>query len=119
LVSEYIEHYNEFNTDELVNMFTDDCIFQNVTNSAGIVECKGKAQVRDVSEQSKSLFKKRKQTITNWIIDGNRVAIELDYVAEMACDLDNGIKAGDHIKIRGISVFLFENGKIKRLVDYS
>lgn len=119
LVNEYLAHYNAFRTEELVNMFTDDCTFQNVTNSAGIVECKGKAELRSVCQQSKELFQKRKQTVTNWIIDKDKIAVEVDYTAVMACDLPNGIQKGDCISIRGVSVFIFENGKIKQLTDYS
>lgn len=119
LVNTYLDHYNAFRTEELLEMFTDDCNFQNVTNSAGVVECTDKMQLRSVFEQSQDLFQTRKQTITNWIENGNKVAIETDYVATLACDLPNGFQKGDTIYVRGVSTFEFEDGKIKSLRDYS
>lgn len=119
LVNQYVEYYNLFCTEELVSMFTEDCLFQNMTNSAGVVECRGKEQLRQVTNQSKELFTERTQSIKNWIIDSFNVAIEIEFHAVMACDLPNGINKGDHLKLNGVSVFIFENGKIKRLTDYS
>ena len=90
-----------------------------MTNSAGIVECSGKLELRSMDSQSRELFKTRKQTVKNWIVEGSQVVIETEFSAVMACDLPNGIKEDDLLQLRGVSVFLFENGKIKRLSDYS
>ena len=47
------------------------------------------------------------------------VAVEIGYVARLAVDLPNGFKAGEEIKLKGVSVFEFRDKKIIRLVDFS
>lgn len=119
LVDQYTLHHNAFHVKELVDLFTDDCVFQNMTNTAGVVECQGKAELTSMTEQSKGFFKTRHQAIKNWIIGENSIAIETEFTGVLACDLENGFKTGDTLTIQGVSIFEFENGKIKRLTDYS
>ena len=118
-ISKYIECYNSFYIDEMIDLFEENCIFQNVSNSSGTVECKGKEPLRSFAKQNASMFQERQQIITNWIVSNNKVAVEVDFSAKMACDFPTGLKKGDHIECKGMSVFEFESGKIKRLVDFS
>lgn len=119
VVENYIQFYNTFQIDEMADLFADDCLFQNVSNSARSIECKGKEDFLKLATQSALLFKERKQSITNWIVSPNKIAVEIDYVGTLAHDMPNGLKKGESLQLKGVSIYEFENGKIKRLVDFS
>ena len=119
LIETYIGFYNTFNIDEMVNMFTDDCTFENVSGSAVTYKSKGKEELRNISSKSVAYFKERKQVVTNWVIDDHKAAVEIEYHAVLASDLPNGLKKGTALKLKGVSFYEFEDDKIKRLVDYS
>lgn len=119
IVLEFIKHYNSFDIDLMIDLFIDDCIFENISNSMGFVECHGKKEIRDIASHARKLFKNRKQTVNNWVIGKDKVAIEIDFEGTLAVDLPNGLKAGNALKLKGVSIYEFEKGKIKRLVDFS
>jgi steroid delta-isomerase-like uncharacterized protein len=119
VVEKFIEYYNSFQVDEMGELFTDDCLFQNISNTSRSVECRGKEDFLKLATQSALLFKERKQTITNWSIGDHKIAVELDYQAILAHDMPNGLKRGETLELKGISIYEFESGKIKRLIDFS
>jgi steroid delta-isomerase-like uncharacterized protein len=118
-VERYIHLYNTFQINEMVELFTNDCIFTNFSNSSAPSECKGKEELLKLAIGSAGFFESRKQTVTNWVIAENKVAVEIDYEATFVQDLPNGLKKGQPLKMKGISIFEFESGKIKRLLDFS
>ena len=119
IVKDFIKHYNAFQIDKMMDLFTDDCIFENVTNSSETVKCIGKKELKDFASTSGIIFKERKQTPINWIIEKDKIAVETDFEGTLALDLPDGNKTGDVIKLRGVSIYELENQKIKRLVDFS
>ncbi len=119
LVVEFIQYYNSFEIDKMMNLFTDDCIFENISNSSGSIRCHGKQELRSVASQSVMLFNDRKQTVTNWVLGKDKIAVEIDYVATLATNLPNGLKAGDLLRLKGVSIYEFKDKKIKRLIDFS
>lgn len=119
VVESYISFYNSFQIDEMGDLFTEDCLFQNISNASGSIECRGKEELLKLATQSALLFKERKQTVTNWVIGKNKIAVEIDYEAIVAHDLPNGLNKGAQLQLKGVSIYEFENGKINRLVDFS
>ena len=119
IVEEFIQHYNALDVDKMLSLFTEDCIFENVSNSHGSMICHGKSELRTIATEALTLFKNRKQTITNWVIANDKIAVEIDYAATLAIDLPNGLKAGSPLNLKGVSIYEFEGNKIKRLVDFS
>lgn len=119
IVESYINYYNTFQIDEMADLFTEDCIFQNISNASGSIECRGKEELLKLATQSALLFKERKQSISNWVIGKNKIAVEIDYIATLAHDLPNGLKKGERLELKGVCIYEFEAGKIKRLVDFS
>ncbi len=119
LIEQFIEYYNSFEIEQMIDLFTEDCIFENISNSSGSILCHGKPELQEIASKACALFKERKQTITNWVISKDKVAVEIDYIAILAIDLPNGLKAGDSLRLKGVSIYEFEDGKIKRLVDFS
>lgn len=119
IVESYISFYNSFQIDEMADLFSQDCLFQNISNASGSIECRGKEELLKLATQSALLFKERKQTVTNWVIGKNKIAVEIDYQATLAHDLPQGLKKGEQLQLKGVCIYEFENGKIKRLVDFS
>jgi hypothetical protein len=119
IVESFISFYNSFQIDDMADLFTDDCLFQNISNAAGSFECRGKEEFLKLATKSALLFTERKQTITNWVIAPHKIAVELVYAATLAHDLPNGLKKGERLELKGVSIYEFESGKIKRLVDFS
>lgn len=119
IVERFIQFYNAFQIDDMADLLAEDCIFQNVSNSAGSFECRGKEEFLKLATQSALMFKERKQKVANWVISSLKIAVEIDYSAIIAHDLPNGLKQGERLQLKGVSIYEFENGKIKRLVDFS
>jgi len=119
IVENFIEFYNSFQIDEMGDLFAEDCLFQNISNSSGSIECKGKEEFLKLATKSALLFKERKQVITNWIIGDHKIAVEIEYQAILAHDIPSGLKRGEKLELKGVSIYEFEMGKIRRLVDFS
>ncbi len=119
LVERYIKFYNTFAIDEMVELFINNCLFESVSNSQGSFITHGKEELRSLARKSTTIFSTRKQTVTNWVIGSDSIAVEIDYTATCASDLPNGLKKGDYLNLKGISIFEFAENKIKRLVDFS
>lgn len=118
LVQRFIDLYNSFEIKQMIDLFTEDCIFQNISQANGTLECHSKKELLKMAIQSAQIFSERKQTVTNWIAGTDKVAVEIEYAAILAQDLPNGLKRGDSLKLKGVSVYEFADGKIKRLADF-
>jgi hypothetical protein len=119
MVERYIRAYNEFNLEDMLSFLTKDCVFENISNSGNSVICTGLEEIRKIATQAKAAFRNREQTVRNWIVSDNKIAIEIDYRAELAIDLSDTLKAGQQLVLRGMSVFEFSGNKISRIADYS
>ncbi|WP_068471094.1 nuclear transport factor 2 family protein [Candidatus Protochlamydia phocaeensis] len=119
LVQRFIDLYNSFEIKQMIDLFTDDCIFQSISHDNETIECHGKEELFKMADQSAQIFSDRKQIVTNWIVDTDKIAVEIEYAAILAQDLPGGLKKGDSLKLKGISLYEFADGKIKRLVDFS
>lgn len=119
VVEEFIKYYNSFEIEKMLDLFTEDCIFENISNATGSIRTEGKQELRNIASQASKIFKKRQQTVTNWVLGKDKICIEIDYEGTLAADLPNGLKTGDTLKVKGVSIYEFENGKIKRLADFS
>ena len=111
IISEYIECYNNFRIDEMLDLFATDCIFENISNSNGIIKISGKDELKSLVEKYKEIFSTKEQQIINLYTGDNHAVAEIIF---------KGILINDSkIDLRGVSIFEIENGKIKRLADYS
>ena len=119
IVEQYLEYYNSFLIDKMLDLFTEDCVFQNISNTSDTMTCIGKDELKALASQTRSIFQTRQQTATNWIIAPEKIAIEINFTAVFATDLPNGVKQGQQYSLQGVSIYEFEGEKIKRLVDYS
>ncbi len=119
LIQRYLNAYNSFDIDRMMEVIHDNIEFKNISGGETNASAFGIKEFRAIAEQSKQLFSSRKQTVTKWDLEGNGASIEVDYTGVLAIDLQNGMKVGDRLQLKGRSEFVFCDGKIYRLTDYS
>ncbi len=118
-IENYIQSYNSFDIDGMIKDLDDEVVFENIANGEVDLRVEGIAGFKEQAESAKQYFTQRQQTITSWEMDGDMVGIEIDYEAILAVDLPNGMKAGDTLKLKGQSEFVFEGDKIVAIRDRS
>lgn len=118
LIERYLRCYNDKSVDAMVNLFTEDTVFESVSNTTGVVRTSGREELHQLPKRSAEWFEQRRQTATGWVIDEAHVALEIDYWCRLAKDLPDGKKAGQEIRLRGASFFTIRHGRISRLADY-
>lgn len=118
IIQSYIDAYNRKDVAALVACVTDDIRFENVSNSGQGMKIEGRAAFGELAEQAVAMFTSRHQTITNAVVDGDRVALEVDWTGTPAVDLGS-MKAGEPIAMRGASFMTITEGLLARIVDLS
>ncbi|QXT35823.1 nuclear transport factor 2 family protein [Sphingomonas sanguinis] len=118
IIQRYIDAYNRKDAAALVACVGDDVVFENVSNSGQSMKIKGRAAFAELAEQAATMFATRHQTITNAVVDGDRVAMEVDWTGTPAVDLDS-MKAGEPVAMRGASFMTIREGLLTRIVDLS
>ncbi len=119
LIRQYIDAYNKMDVPAMVALLHDVIVFENVSNTQGITVTSGKADFDAIARQSLPLFRSRRQTIRSITLGERTAAVEIVYEAIPAIDLPTGLKAGETMQLRGVTVFAFSDGKIARISDYS
>jgi steroid delta-isomerase-like uncharacterized protein len=119
IVERYLQAYNHKDVSAMIACFTDDVVFENVSNAGSTVRTEGKAALTALAEQAAHLFQQRRQTVKFIVASENAVALEIGYSAVVAVDLPNGWKAGQTIDLRGASFFRLRDGLIAALTDLS
>ncbi|MBN1508142.1 MAG: nuclear transport factor 2 family protein [Sedimentisphaerales bacterium] len=118
LIERYLRYYNDKDVEAMVALFTEDAVFESVSNTTGVIQTSNRQELRQLAMTSVEWFEQRRQTVTGWVIDDAHVALEIDYWCRLAKDLPDGKKAGEEMRLRGASFFTIRNGRICRLVDY-
>lgn len=119
IVRKYVTAYNHLDIEGMLECFADDCKFTSLSSGMHTITCEGKHQLRELAAQSAAYFLERTQNVTNWIFSDDQAVIEIEYKSMLKRDLPNGLKAGEELSIRGVSIFRFEGDKIVELTDYS
>ncbi len=118
-VKKFISCYNEFDLDGMLELLTDDIVFENIIGGNTDVRTTGIAEFENLAGTSLNLFEERKQTVIKMTLDGSSVNVEIDFYGKIAEDLPNGLKKGDELKLKGRSVYKMKDGKICSLTDIS
>lgn len=119
LIRNYVEAYNNFDIDKMTADFDDNIKFENISEETVNMTLNGIVTFKEEAMQSVSLFKERTQKIKSYQHKGNKTEIEIDYLATLAIDLPNGLKAGSELNLKGKSIFKFSENKIIELIDIS
>lgn len=119
IIGAYLAAYNEFDVDGMVATLSDDVRFVNRSGDEITAETHGIDAFRSLAEQGAALFTKRCQTIRNCIAGAGHAMLRIDYRATVAADLPNGWKAGQEIRLEGMSLVVMRDGRIVELTDMS
>ncbi len=118
IIKEYLYDYNRKDVDAMLTHFAEDVIFESVSNTNGVIRTINKDELRKLANISVDYFIERRQTVLSWVVNDEKVAIEIDYWCKVAKDLPDGKKAGEEMTLRGASFFTIKDGLINKLVDY-
>lgn len=118
IIKEYLYDYNRKDVDAMLTHFAEDVIFESVSNTNGVIRTINKDELRKLANITVDYFIERRQTVLSWVVNDEKVAIEIDYWCKVAKDLPNGKKAGEEMTLRGASFFTIKDGLINKLVDY-
>lgn len=119
IIESYISAYNQFDVEGMLLDMDEDVKFENISGGVPTLTTYGIDQLRSHADEAIKLFKSRTQKITGINYKGQDVKVGIDYQAILAVDLPGGLKAGDEIKLKGITTFKFRNDKIIEIIDES
>ncbi len=118
VIEDYLRRYNLKDIDGMVDLFSEDAVFESISSASGIISIKGKENLRRLAFRSAEVFKVRRQTPVTRVFGRDNAAIEVNYWCVLAVDLPDGKKTGEEVEFRGASFFEIHEGLITRLTDY-
>ncbi len=119
VVRRYVERYNASDVDGMLECCADDVVFETITNPGGSIRLKGKDEMRGIIEATTLAFRERRHELVAIIVDGQRAAAETVFSGVAAAELGQNVRPGEHVSIRGATIFEVRDGQLKRICDYS
>ena len=119
IIEKYVNGYNTYDIEAMMSVIHTEIEFVNLSGGEVNTTASGIDEFRSLAEEAINLFSSRKQTIMDFKETDDQAAIEVEYEAVLAKDLPNGMKAGETLRLNGLSEFTFRDGKIFRIVDMS
>jgi steroid delta-isomerase-like uncharacterized protein len=119
VVKQYVDCYNSNDVEGMLDCCADDIVFETVTNPGGSIRLKGKDEMREVIEATTRAFRERRHEVIAIIVDGQRAAAETVFSGVAAAALGHQVRAGEHISIRGATIFELRDNRLARICDYS
>ena len=120
LALDYIEAYNHMNVAGMMAPLSEDVTFLNISDGQVNMEIQGKEALQKQAKDTLALFTERQQNVRGiQFEETDLLVVQIDYEATVAQDLPNGLKAGDKLKLEGLSRFSFQEGKISKIEDVS
>jgi steroid delta-isomerase-like uncharacterized protein len=119
LVRRYVDRYNSNDVDGMLDCCADDIVFETVTNPGGSIRLSGKDEMREVIEATTRAFRERRHEVVTILVDGQRAAAETVFSGVAAAELGQHVRPGEHVSIRGATMFETRDNKLSRICDYS
>ncbi|MDP3492671.1 MAG: nuclear transport factor 2 family protein [Hyphomonadaceae bacterium] len=119
LVRRYVERYNANDVDGMLDCCSDDVVFETITNPGGSLRLNGKEEMREVIEATTRAFRERRHELVAILVDGQRAAAETLFSGVAAAELGHHVRSGEHVSIRGATMFELRDDKLARICDYS
>ncbi len=119
VIENYINAYNNFDIEGMIADLDENIVFENISNGKIDLKTEGLAAFEKQADTAKQYFQQRKQTIEHWEFNESTVSIGIDYEAILAIDLPSGLKSGDTLRLKGKSIFEFDEAKIIKITDES
>jgi ketosteroid isomerase-like protein len=119
IIENYLNAYNRFDVDQMLADCHEQIVFENITGGEVNMSLTGLPAFRSQAEQAKAYFSIRNQKATSYKHESDRTEVQIDYYAVAAMDFPNGLHKGDELRLQGMSIFQFADGKIVRITDLS
>ncbi|MFZ6743600.1 nuclear transport factor 2 family protein [Undibacterium sp. JH2W] len=119
LIHSYLTAYNNFDIDGMMDLLHTDIVFKNISDGEINAQTNGREEFRQLAEQSKGYFSSRQQDPSNFRFQADQASIDIAYQGVLAIDLPNGLKTGETLKLNGRSEFIFKDGLLAGISDYS
>jgi steroid delta-isomerase-like uncharacterized protein len=119
VVRQYVHCYNSNDIEGMLACCADDIVFETVTNPSGSIRLKGKDEMREVIEATTRAFRERRHEVIAIIVEGQRAAAETVFSGVAATHLGQQVRPGEHVSIRGATIFELWDGRLRRICDYS
>jgi steroid delta-isomerase-like uncharacterized protein len=119
LVRRYVDRYNANDVDGMLDCCSDDVVFETITNPGGSLRLNGKDEMREVIEATTRAFRERRHEVVAILVDGQRAAAETLFSGVAAAELGQYVRPGEHVSIRGATMFELRDDKLSRICDYS
>src|SRR5262249_5373210 len=114
-----VDLYNSNDVEGMLACCTDDVVFETVTNPGGAIRLTGKDEMREVLVATTRAFRERRHQVIAIIVDGERAAAETVFSGVAAAELGGNVRLGEHISIRGPTIFERKGDRLARICDYS
>jgi ketosteroid isomerase-like protein len=118
-VDAYIRAYNNRDVDGMLEHLHPEITFRNVSKGEVILETEGVDEFRQAAEQAREVFSSRLMSPVGYHFDEQVTSLLVDFSGVLAVDLPDGPAAGETLKLRGESIFTFEDGSIIDIEDRS
>jgi ketosteroid isomerase-like protein len=119
LIQQYIDAYNCFDVEGMLATVHPEVEFRNVSKGEVTAAAMGIDALRSLAEESKMLFSEREQTVSAFDSGDDCANASVGFRAMLACDLPNGMKKGQELRLTGRSEFRFRDGMIFQITDIS
>ena len=119
LVRRYVDRYNLNDVDGMLDCCADDVVFETVSNPGGSIRLTGKDEMREVIEATTRAFRERRHELVSILVYGERAAAETVFSGIAAAELGQYVRPGEHVSIRGATMFELRDNKLSRICDYS
>lgn len=116
IVHTYLDAYNRKDVEALVACVAESIVFEHVSNAGSGVRVEGRSAFADLATHGAALFATRHQAVRTAVVDGDRVALEVDWTGVPAVDL-GAMAAGVPVTLRGASFLTIADGRLIRIVD--
>jgi ketosteroid isomerase-like protein len=103
----------------MLDCCAENVVFETISNPGGSIRLNGKAEMREVIEATTRAFRERRHEVVAILVEGQRAAAETAFSGVAAAEMGQFVRPGEHVSIRGASMFEVSDNKLVRICDYS
>jgi hypothetical protein len=119
VIEKYINAYNTFDTEKMVEQLHPGVEFMRISKSAVISKARGIDDFKELLEKNSSNFSSRKQKILKYSRKGDVTVVKTAFIGTLAVHLVSGFSAGATLRANKNIEFSFHNNKISRIKEVS
>lgn len=119
LIEHYLQAYNRFDIDAMLAVLAHNVRFENHSGNQLTMVTEGIDAFGELARQSAPLFREREQRLLELTFKDDVALASIGWRGVFAQDVPDGPRAGSELAQQGRSEFVFEDGRIVRIIDRS